>query len=209
MRPKDRESRSGSAGFTLAELLSCLAIVGILATITLPTLQAGLIRVRVAQTVSDLRVLRDGVEAFAADTGSYPVGSTEPPLSFLTDYDARVVLRPLLGTYLPDNPTILEDFFSQQAVSKIKSSIRLDLTSIPNRTGYSYFDYVHFLVPPWPPKQGFALVSLGPDGEDSGLGVAIRQTAFPGPALYDVSNGVRSSGDIGIGSAALPARLIE
>jgi hypothetical protein len=120
------------------------------------------------------------------------------------------VLKPLLGTYLPDDPGILEDFFSQEAVGRIKSSIRLDLTSIPDRAGYSYFDYAHFLVPQtWPPKHAFAMVSLGPDGEDSGLGYAIRQPALLGDALYAPSNGVRSRGDIGIGSVALSVRLLR
>lgn len=204
-----KDPRPGRAGFSLTELLSCLAVIGILATVVLPTARSALTRARVAQTTVDLCVLRDGVEAFAADNGSYPVGSTEPPLSFLTDYDARVVLSPLLGTYLPNDPGILEDFFSQQAVQRVKSSIRLDLASVPNKAGYSYFDYVHFLVPPWPPKRAFALVSLGPDGEDSGLGVAIRQPALLDHALYDVSNGITSHGDIGIGSVTLPVRLLR
>lgn len=205
-----RDLCSDRAGFTLTELLTCLVIVGILATLVFPTVQSSLVRARVAQTVADLRILRDGVEAFRIDTGSYPAGSTEPPeWSFLTDYDTTVVLRPLLGTYLPNNPGILEDFFSQEVVNRIKSSIRLDLTSIPNKAGYSYFDYVHFRVPPWPPQRAFALVSLGPDGEDSGLGIAIRYPALLSDALYDPSNGVRSSGDIGIGSVTLPVSLLK
>ncbi|MFH1737852.1 MAG: prepilin-type N-terminal cleavage/methylation domain-containing protein [bacterium] len=202
-------ARSDRSGFTLTELLVSLAVIGILATMAMPTVQSALVRARVAQTVSDLRVLRDGIELFAADTGSYPLGSTEPPLSFLTNYDVRDVLKPLIGTYLPNNPGILEDFFSLEAVTRVKSSIRLDLTSIPDRTGYSYFDYAHFLVPPWQPRRAFALVSLGPDGEDSGLGIAVRQPVLLPAAIYAPSNGIRSPGDIGIGSSSLSVPLLR
>ncbi|HPA45802.1 MAG TPA: prepilin-type N-terminal cleavage/methylation domain-containing protein [bacterium] len=198
---------SNRSGFTLTELMVSMTCVGILAAIALPTVQDLLVRAKVAQTVADLRILRDGVEAFALDTGRYPVGSTDPPVSLITNYDARLVLQPLVGTYLPSDSDQLVDGFSVEAVRRIKSSIALDLSAVPDLVGYSYFDYAHFLVPPWQPKRAFALTSLGPDRIDSGLGIAVRQPALLQATRYEPSNGLRSSGDIGIGSLSLPSIL--
>jgi prepilin-type N-terminal cleavage/methylation domain-containing protein len=194
-------------GYTLIELMCSAAIVGILATMLFPVVQSALTRAEIAKTYTHLQMVRDGVELFAADQGKYPKGSTEPPTTFWTDYDATVVLEPLLGTYLPNNPEILVDYFSQKTVSEFKKSIRLDLSHLPNYIGYSYFDYQHFLVPPREPNRTFSLISIGPDGKDSGLGVVVIKPSVVRFALYSPSNGVISDGDIGIGSSSLGVPL--
>jgi len=200
-------NRSKQFGFTLIELMTSMAIISLLAVIAIPTIQSALTRAQVVKTYTDMDVLRDGVELFAADVGRFPRGSTQPPTSFMTDYDARVVLQPLVGSYIPDQEGLLEDYFSQKAVSEFKKSIRLDLSSIPDSIGYSYFNYQHFLVPPSNPSQGFSIISLGPDGKDSGLGVAVVKPSIVPSALYSPTNGVFSHGDLGVVSSNLGVML--
>lgn len=191
------------SGYTLIELICSMAIVGILATMLMPVVQTALTRAQVAKTYANLQTVRDGVELFAVDHGKYPKGSSELPSSLWTDYDSTVVLQPLLGTYIPNNPDILVDYFSKKAVQDFKQSIRLDLSHLPNYTGYSYFDYQNFLVPPRDPDNGFALISIGPDGKDSGLGVVVIKPSVVRFSLYSPTNGVMSDGDIGIGSSSI------
>ncbi len=192
--------RRGGEGFTLAELLVSLSVVSILAAVAAPLVGDSLLRTRVATTQYDLRVIADAVEIFAVDRGAYPKGSTEPPIKFDTDYDARVALAELLGTYLPHSPELLADSFTQRAVARLKDSVAYTPGSLPSQFGYGYFDYANFLVPPKEPVPAFGLVSFGPDEEDSGFGLQ------PVPGLgvyfrnaeYSLSNGLRSSGDLGV-----------
>ncbi len=193
--------RKKHTAFTLLELTVAVAVLSILTLTAIPMIHNAQINARVANTQNNLRILRDGLEAFAADCGHYPVGSTTPSNSLISDFDARFALRPLLGTYLPNNPSIAEDDFSRETMLQIKKSIALDLQSIPDLVGYSYFDYAFYHVPPWMPLKAFSLVSVGPDAKDSGLGIAIRNTALLSDTLYSPSNGLRSAGDIGITNA--------
>lgn len=201
--------RKNLAAFTLLELTVALAFLSILSLTAIPMIHNAQIKARVAGTQNNLRILRDGLEAFAADYGHYPVGSTIPSNSLISDFDARLVLRPLLGTYLPKNPSLVEDDFSRETMRQIKKSIALDLQSIPNIVGYSYFDYTYYHVPPWKPLKAFALISVGPDAKDSGLGIAIRNTALLSDTLYSPSNGLRSAGDIGITNASVKLSLFQ
>ncbi len=184
---------------TLLEVLVTASIVGILAATAVPTFQTGLLRAKVASAENDLRIISDALEVFATDTGRYPHGSTEPPTKYNTDYDARIALAPLLGSYLPKSASMLDDHFTARAVAEMKDSIAYDPDGIPSLFGYSYFDYANFLVPPREPDMAYAVVSFGPDEEDSGLGLA----PLPGigklfrHSAYSSSNGLRSQGDLG------------
>ena len=192
--------RTGGEGFTLTELLVSVSVVSVLAAVAAPLMGDSLLRARVATTQYDLRVIADAVEVFAADRGMYPKGSTEPPIKFDTDYDARVALGELVGTYLPDSPEILADSFTERAVARLKDSVAYTPDNLPSQFGYGYFDYADFLVPPKEPVPAFGLVSFGPDAKDSGFGLQ------PVPGLgvyyrnaeYSPSNGLRSSGDLGV-----------
>jgi len=59
-------------GYTLIELMVVLTIIGILATIAQPNLQRTVIRAREASLRQSLFVLRDVIDQFYADNGSYP-----------------------------------------------------------------------------------------------------------------------------------------
>src|SRR5690348_13997045 len=59
-------------GFTLIELLIVVSIVGILATLAVPTYQVSLIKAREAALRQDLFTLRDVLDQHRADQGKYP-----------------------------------------------------------------------------------------------------------------------------------------
>ena len=61
-----------SRGFTLIELVVVMAIIALLLTFALPRYFDGLERAREAALKQDLKTMRDAVEQFYADRGSYP-----------------------------------------------------------------------------------------------------------------------------------------
>lgn len=62
----------GSGGFTLLELMIVVSIIGILATIAVPTYQASVVKAREAVLRQDLFTLRDVIDQHRADQGKYP-----------------------------------------------------------------------------------------------------------------------------------------
>ncbi|MDP8245149.1 MAG: prepilin-type N-terminal cleavage/methylation domain-containing protein [Candidatus Hinthialibacter antarcticus] len=185
--------------FTLNELLVSVAILGILSAITIPVASDAILKARIAQTQNNLRQVSSAIEAFAIDQGKYPYGSSEPPTRFMTNYDAQEALQPLLGAYLPDDATLLNDTFTQSTAQAINQTVSLDINSSPSVFGYGYYDYSHFMVPPRNPIRGYGVTSFGPDEVDSSLALC----PLPGigslykDACYQPSNGLRSVGDLG------------
>lgn len=59
-------------GFTLIELMIVVSIVGILATIAVPSYQSSLIKARETVLRQDLFTLRELLDHHRADTGKYP-----------------------------------------------------------------------------------------------------------------------------------------
>ena len=67
-------------GFTLIELMIVVSIVGILATLAVPSYQGTLLRAREAALRQDLYTMRDVLDQHRADQGKYP-----PSLQALVD----------------------------------------------------------------------------------------------------------------------------
>ncbi len=59
-------------GFTLIEMLTVIAIIGILASIATPSFQRSMIRAREASLRNSLFILRDVIDQYYADQGEYP-----------------------------------------------------------------------------------------------------------------------------------------
>jgi type II secretion system protein G len=59
-------------GFTLMELLVVMAIIGVLASVVLSSLNVARTKARDAQRISDARSIRMAINAYFLDNGSYP-----------------------------------------------------------------------------------------------------------------------------------------
>lgn len=64
--------RSGERGFTLIELLIVISIIGILASIAVPSYQRNLIKARETVLMEDLYQMRRAIDAYFADHVKYP-----------------------------------------------------------------------------------------------------------------------------------------
>jgi general secretion pathway protein G len=61
-----------NGGFTLIELLIVMTIIGILASIAVPSYQRSVIKAREAVLMEDLYQMRRAIDAYFADNGKYP-----------------------------------------------------------------------------------------------------------------------------------------
>jgi general secretion pathway protein G len=61
-----------NGGFTLIELLIVMTIIGILASIAVPSYQRSVIKAREAVLMEDLYQMRRAIDAYFADHGKYP-----------------------------------------------------------------------------------------------------------------------------------------
>jgi general secretion pathway protein G len=62
----------GSDGFTLIELMIVVSIIGILATLAVPSYQSSVLKAKEAALRQDLSTLRDVLDQHKADQGKYP-----------------------------------------------------------------------------------------------------------------------------------------
>jgi general secretion pathway protein G len=84
----------GANGFTLLELMIVVSIIGILATLAVPSYQASVVKAKEAALRQDLSTLRDVLDQHKADQGKYP-----PSLSALvgTGYLRGIPKDPFTG----------------------------------------------------------------------------------------------------------------
>jgi general secretion pathway protein G len=85
----------GANGFTLIELMIVVSIIGILATLAVPSYQSSVVKAKEAALRQDLSTLRDVLDQHKADQGKYP-----PSLSALVGagYLRAIPKDPFTGT---------------------------------------------------------------------------------------------------------------
>ena len=98
MEPRSRTGRTSAreAGFTMAELLTVLLIVGLLAAIAVPNVGGSIERAREAALRENLKVMRVALDDYFSDTASYP-----------TSLDLLVERRYL--RFIPEDPVAATD----------------------------------------------------------------------------------------------------
>lgn len=84
-------------GFTLAELLIVVAVVGIIAAIAIPNLLNALQRAKQRRTMADMRAIASAIESYAIDYKRYP-----PPAANAVPWtvDASDTIAAKLGSYI-------------------------------------------------------------------------------------------------------------
>ncbi len=158
--------------FTLIELLIVVAIIGILAAIAIPNFLNAQMRATIAKMETDLKALGDALLMYRIDNKCYWEQYGGNPHAEL-----RRLTTPI--SYIAAIP---QDPFR---------TLRSKYTSITSNYDYSSYG-------PGKCKTDWLLHGLGPDtDEDTGVGSLGPQTydLFKG-LLYQVSNGLDSSGDV-------------
>lgn len=167
--------------FTLIELLIVVAIIGMLATIAVPSFLEAQVRGKTARVQSDMRTTAMALEIYYVDNDAYPPcglpGATElimPPLARLK----------FLTTPIAYMSSVAADPFKEYGKVK-KPECEMWLLS------YRYREREGFIAVKgmWPlgPVIRWELNSFGPDNDCDGGAIVIQ---------YDATNGTASNGDI-------------
>lgn len=83
MKKVCRRFMGGEGGFTLAELVIVLAIIGMLAAIAIPRFAKILDSSQIKTDNANLAVVQSAVEVYRADTGALPIVSGEGNAAFV------------------------------------------------------------------------------------------------------------------------------
>ncbi len=173
-------------GFTLIELLIVVAIIGILAAIAVPNFLNAQMRAKVSRAQADERNLATALESYRIDNNRYPPASLADGTTRITVYQRWAKLTSPVS-YMASVP--FDPFFDRGA----------EIPSIWGGPVYEYFerDVSKLSTNPWGPsareKQArYFIKSFGPDKENS----STTQEGYYTHIIYDMSNGLASTGDI-------------
>lgn len=176
--------RRHGKGLSLIELLTVVAIVGILVAIAVPNFLDSRTRAQIASVMSSEYHMATALEAYNVDQDTYPAYWINPMAHYLYPNPLAPAAGIVLSTpieYL-SSPMLLDPF--QQAEKYPKACIAY-ATGHQNQSIY--------VGDKWP-KNCFALISVGPDLQNE-----TDIPGFPfysGAPLYDSTNGTVSRGDV-------------
>ena len=173
------------AGFTLIELLTVMAIIGILAALTLGVARGVRERAAVQQASAELAVISQALEGYKRAYGDYPRVAEPSGWSGLSSSETKL-LQSLVGQYGPKGDPINSTGTGGKVfieTSKFSLTINPDTNSPYDPTLSTNKDKVSLLDPWGNPyyyfynrkttgnqwmAPGFILYSAGPDGYSTG-----------------------------------------
>lgn len=170
--------------FTLIELLIVVAIIGILAAIAVPNFLNAHTRAQIAKAESEMKTIITALESYRIDNNLYPLwleanGTAKNPLN------RRLIPLTTPVSYMasvPQDPFIYGPPGTRIVESQNAAYITYDYTEAWSR--------VHFgglkILPAQARCADYKLTSAGPDFENT----------YGNTVTFDISNGLRSFGDI-------------
>jgi len=218
---------------TLTELLVVVGVIGVLAVIAIPSVLEAMTRSKVSAARAQQRVLAGAISSYHIDHNHFPAigpDMSQDPLGILADVQLSGLTTPV--TYVA--PTAFSDPFGQVRLQSLQpggpaassgpsggpGDFPIPTQSVPNpKKSYLYIHYPTFAARTDNPSigaDGIAIISLGPDLEDSfGTFAPFPSTSLPALApafgidspldtLYDPTNGTSSKGDIPRTTGQLP-----
>ena len=204
--------------FTLIELLVVVAVLALLAALAVPNFLEAQVRAKTSAALASQRAIVVGLEAYRVDYNAYPPTRSvlpDDPLGLLSSTQLAPLTTPV--AFMTDG-SFRDPFGGPKLYSRLQSVPAANPGLVdpdgdmdnPRAT----LLYYHFpstaerLLRPSLRREAIALVSIGPDREDS-LGAFARVTPFmfqsmfsyaglnhPVSTLYDPTNGSVSAGDV-------------
>jgi len=165
-------------GISIIELLIVVAILGLLAFITVASLQPASIKSKITKFENNIAILADAIEQYHADHGAYP--PVYPPNTTETTFvPALTTPAAYVSSFEP-----ARDPFKKGSYLWFGNYTKWPGTPLPGEKIY-----------------GWGLVIAGPNGIHDGLRDEPYFSADGSPSrvnnMYDPTNGLASYGDIG------------
>lgn len=137
MRNAGRLTGRRQSGFTLVELMIVVAIIGILATVAIPSYRQSVVKAREAVLRQDLFTIRDLLDQYRADKGKYP--------ATLKDLVTATYLRAVPVDPITQSATTWQEIVDETeggSSTSIRARIDLPRPALPTTNGEAFL-YAH------------------------------------------------------------------